>query len=139
MMAAGEDLPERHYDGRLTRLDNEVGGLKTEMGGIKAQIGSLAEGQSVIFTKLDALGGKIEAARPGIGAIWGPLGVLVATLLGFGGLLAQPYVQAINEGRAALTDHVTRSDRRDEEITLLRIETAVLRDRIERGTVKATR
>lgn len=123
------DTAASYYEPRLSRLDADVRTLSTEMGGVKAQLHTLNTGQDAIFAKLELLGSKMEANRPGIGAIWAPLSVMTAILLGVGGIVGRPYIDRIMENKAAIAQQQASGDERDEQITRLRVRQAVLEDR----------
>ena len=112
--------------GRVGRLENSLATLSTEFAGVKVTIDNQSRDLSSIASAVGSLDEKLDRSRPGIGAIWAPLGAMVAVLSLIGGAIAVPQLQRVERIEVA-------RDREAEQLVTLRIDQAVTRDRLERN------
>lgn len=112
--------------GRVTRVETGLQALTTEFGGIKVQIENQGRDLQGIASALGNLDDKLDKSRPGIGAIWTPLGVLFGALSLIGGAIAVPQLARVE--RLEFVVH-----ERGDKIEQLRIDTAILKHDAERA------
>jgi hypothetical protein len=116
--------------GRVGRVEVGLATLSTEFAGVKVQLEGQGKDLSIIAASVAGLGDKLDRSRPGIGAIWVPLGVVFAAMSLIGSAIVVPQLARVS---------VIEADRRDEIKTLTRmqIDAAILCDRSSRKCPEA--